>query len=63
MRIVFLITFCVFFLEAFLHYNIGKTNGNSLISLHVPTWQETLKIAMIVGVFSYINAALIQVLD
>ena len=60
MKIVFVITFLVFFTEAFFHYNIGKTNGKAL---HVPTFTEFVKIAMIVGVFSYINAVLINHFD
>lgn len=60
MKIVFLITFFVFFAEAFLHYNIGKNKGKAI---HAPTMPELFKIAAIVGVFSYINAVLINYLD
>ena len=52
---VFLITFCLFFFEALLHFNIGK---GTLFSL--PSMGELFKISGVLAVFSWLNSVLIS---
>jgi hypothetical protein len=44
-----LVTFCFFFVEALLHFNIGRTGKISLAE--IPNGKELAKIAAVVAVF------------
>mgnify|MGYP003657586591 CR=1 FL=1 len=60
-KIIF-ITFAVFMVEAILHYNLGKNDviqdesSNGIL----PPTNSLIKLAVIVGLFSVINAKLIN---
>lgn len=47
------VTFCFFFVEALLHFNIGKTGRISLTSF--PSNKEMLKIVFVVAFFSILS--------
>lgn len=69
--IITLITFTIFFIEALIHFNIGKNGNdcnnlenekhkyfdifNSVIKIHIPTYYELVKISLIVLFFSVIS--------
>ena len=73
--IITLITFVIFYIEALIHFNIGKNISdcdsynyasesikhnyiyilNSTIRIHIPTYEELIKIGLIVLVFSSIS--------
>ena len=66
--IIILITFSLFFIEALLHYNIGKNGNdcidsenhkyltlNSNIKIHIPNYNEIINISLTVLSFSIIN--------
>ena len=57
-----LITFGVFMVEAILHYNLGKTDCEQKIQEKgiLPPPYSLFKLAFIVGLFSLINAKLIN---
>ena len=48
-----IITFLTFFLEALLHYNIGKSGR--ITFRYFPHFKELWKIAMVVGFFSLLS--------
>jgi hypothetical protein len=58
------ITFIIFFMEALIHFNIGKNGGNKTheyirvsdnIKIHVPDKDEMLEIFITVFIFSSIS--------
>jgi len=51
--VVFVSTFCIFFIEAIIHYNIGN---NKLSQLSFPSKDDLLKIIITLFIFSIINA-------
>lgn len=57
--IVFIVSFIVFTLEAFIHYNIGKTSKVTL-DFEIPTFKEFLHIIGVVAIFSFINSVVIR---
>lgn len=61
------ITFIIFFVEALIHFNIGKNGGNKThkyitvsddIKIHVPDKDELFRICLIVLFFSSISGIL-----
>lgn len=73
MKIIFLIitliTFTIFFIEALIHFNIGKNNSDCLdsenhtninliskyIKIHIPNYNELIKIVLTVLFFSILS--------
>jgi len=65
--LITLITFIIFFMEALIHFNIGKNGGNKTheyiqvsddIKIHVPDKNEFFEIFMTVLFFSSISGLL-----
>jgi len=56
--IVFVITFIVFFIEALLHYNIGKVE--KIEDVRFPDRHEFIEIVTILFIFSWINTYVIN---
>lgn len=56
------ITFAVFMVEAVIHYNLGKDDCEQMIEKKgiIPPPESLLKLALVVGLFSVINAKLIN---
>lgn len=61
------ITFIIFFMEALIHFNIGKNGGNKThkyitvsddIKIHVPDKNELFEIILTVFIFSSISGIL-----
>jgi len=58
------ITFALFFLEAILHYNLGKTSEVPIAyniagkTIYLPNWGEVLHIAVFVLIFASITGFL-----
>lgn len=57
----YLVTFVVFLMEAFLHFNLGKYGSISLSQLSLPDKQEMFDIIKVLAVFSAINAYLVPI--
>lgn len=53
------ITFIIFFIEAMFHFNIGK-GGKGGIIFHIPNTEESVKIGLIVLIFSAINTYIVK---
>jgi hypothetical protein len=53
--IITCITFILFYIEAIIHYNIGKNGKNKIFHLDIPDKKELLNIALIILFFSIIN--------
>ena len=56
--VITLITFIIFFIEALLHFNIGKNGndyGNEYVKFHIPEFHEFIKIGIIVLIFSSLS--------
>lgn len=58
--IVFLVTFCVFTIEALFHYNYGK--DNDIKTFHFPDSKTLLQILVTVTIFSYLNSRILKYL-
>ena len=65
--LITLITFIIFFMEALIHFNIGKNGGNKTheyiqvsddIKIHVPDKNEFFEIFITVLIFSSISGLL-----
>lgn len=52
--IPFVVTICFFYVEALLHFNMGKNNGK--ISLALPPLKENFKILGIITFFSFLSS-------
>lgn len=52
--IPFVVTICFFYIEALLHFNMGKNNGK--ISLAFPPLKVNLKILGIITFFSFLSS-------
>ena len=52
--IPFIVTICFFYIEALLHFNMGKNNGK--ISLALPPLKENFKILGIITFFSFLSS-------
>ena len=50
--IQFIVTCCFFYMEALLHYNIGKTGG---ICCNYPKLKDNLKIMIIIATFATLS--------
>lgn len=50
------VTFFVFYIEALFHYNIGKPEED----FHLPNYQETLHIILVLLFFSLVNTWIIE---
>lgn len=57
--IVFIITFCLFTIEALLHYNYGKEDNNKF---HFPNREIMLQIFITVSFFSFLNSYILKYL-
>jgi hypothetical protein len=57
--IVGLVTFGVFMTEAIIQYNIGKNGDKKDKKFILPPSKDLLKLAITVGVFSYLNGVII----
>jgi hypothetical protein len=57
--VVGLVTFGVFMTEALIHYNLGKNGNGDSKGFSLPPSKELLKIAVTVGVFSYLNGVIV----
>ena len=57
--IVFVTTFILFFIEAILHYNIGRREDKFVW----PSKKELLEIALTVGGFSFVNSFIVDFLE
>jgi hypothetical protein len=53
---VFLSTFVLFLLEAFLHYNIGRYEEKDGMKLYLPDFKESVAIVGVLIVFSVANS-------
>jgi ABC-type microcin C transport system permease subunit YejB len=58
--IIFFVTFILFFLEALLHYNYGKSDSDKF---HLPDINELVQISITVGIFSFLNSYIIKILS
>lgn len=63
MIITTMVTFVLFFIEAFLHFNIGKNEYDKEISFKIsmPTKKELACIVAVLTVFSLLNGIISQV--
>ncbi len=62
--LIMIITFFTFFIEAILHFNIGKGWSLSNITLFsLPNQEEIIPIAVILLFFSYLNSQIIDKLS
>jgi hypothetical protein len=62
--IVFIVTFCLFTIEALLHYNYGydlATNGE--LKFKLPEKDDLFKILFTVFIFSLLNSRIVKILD
>lgn len=57
--IVGLVTFGVFMTEAVIQYNIGKNGDQKEKKFGFPPTKDLLKLALTVGIFSYLNGVII----
>jgi len=57
--LVGIITFIVFFIEAMLHYNIGRNSGKEGFLIKWPKTLDLIKIIIVLGVFSFTNGCII----
>ncbi len=57
------VTFLVFIVEAMLHYLIGHNSGKSSFSFKLPSLIDFGQIALVVGLFSFINGVIISKLE
>ncbi len=57
--IVGLVTFGVFMTEAIIQYNIGKNGEKKDKKFLFPPSKDLLKLAVTVGIFSYLNGVII----
>lgn len=57
--IIFFVTFTVFFIEAIIHYNIGKS-GKLNYNIEFPELHSLSQIVIIIAIFSFINSRLIS---
>lgn len=60
--IVFIITFCLFTIEALLHYNYGK-NEETNTKFHFPHREDMIQIIITVALFSLLNSYILKYLD
>lgn len=59
--LVMIVTFFTFFIEAILHFNIGKGWSLSNMSMFsLPTQQEAIPIIIVLLFFSYLNSQIID---
>lgn len=57
--IVFIVTFCLFTIEALLHYNHGKDDKSKF---HLPDKEKLVDILITVFIFSFLNSRIIKYL-
>jgi hypothetical protein len=57
--IVFIVTFCLFSIEALLHYNYGKEDNK----FHLPNKETMLQIFVTVSIFSLLNSYILHYLS
>ncbi len=56
-------TFCVFMVEALLHYNIGVNHDKkNRFHIQIPEFDDLLHIAVIVAIFAVVNGFIIGLL-
>ena len=60
MRDIAKITFLVFLVEGIIHYNLGAKSENKCHEWSLPPKDNLIELAMIVFVFSIINAVLLK---
>jgi|TARA_B110000259_G_scaffold183182_1_gene228060 hypothetical protein len=58
--IQFIVTCCFFYIEALMHYNIGKTGE---IACNIPPLQDNLKIMGIISIFSALTSIVTFLLE
>ncbi len=60
--VITVVTFVLFFIEALLHFNIGKNDYNKEISMKVtlPTKKELACIIAVLAIFSLLNGVISQ---
>ena len=56
----FLVTVCLFYVEALIHFNIGK-KGNLGISF--PNWNQNKLIICVIAIFSFISCIVTSVIQ
>jgi len=61
--IVFVTTFILFFIEALLHYNIGRYEEKDGFKFYFPDLKETVALVAVLIVFSLINSYLADYLS
>ena len=54
------ITGGVFFVEALIHYNIGRNKDREDIKLELPPKRELIRIVAVVGAFSLVSTEMIK---
>jgi len=59
--IPFVVTVCFFYVEALLHFNMGKNNGK--ISLALPPLKEHFKILGIISFFAFLSSSVTYYLE
>lgn len=57
---VAIITFVLFMIEAVLHYNLGAKSENPNHRMALPPNKQLLQLALMVGIFSFINGKIIS---
>ena len=57
---IFAITSGVFFVEALIHYNIGRNKNKKDIKLEMPPKRELIRIVAVVGAFSLVSTEMIK---
>ena len=58
-NLVAVVTFAVFSLESFVHYNVAKNEDKDKFTLYMPKLKTTLQNLAVVGVFAVINGLVV----
>jgi len=59
-NLIVLVTFTLFSAEAYMHYNTAKNEGKKDFKWYRPSRETTIKNLAIVGLFSVLNAYIIE---
>jgi len=59
-NLIMLVTFSLFSIEAYLHYNTAKNEGSDEFAWYKPSARTTIRNLGIVGLFSVLNGIVVE---
>ena len=58
--VLFLVTICLFYVEALIHFNIGKKGS---LGISFPNWKQNKLIIGVIAIFSFVSCIVTQLVQ